>query len=61
MRTTKPTVVCAWCTRVLSEGSRDVTHGICDSCARDVLSLAEQSWREEERRGVHVAAGHFPI
>jgi hypothetical protein len=26
------TVLCAWCKKILREGSPTVTHGICDSC-----------------------------
>ena len=50
-RSNQPTVVCAWCTRVLSEGSRDVSHGICEQCARDVMSVAERTWRGQAMRG----------
>jgi hypothetical protein len=46
----KPTVVCAWCTRVLSEGTQDVSHGICSPCARNVLRSAEEMSRNEGPR-----------
>ena len=48
----QPTVVCAWCLRVLTEGDRDVSHGICPECAAEVLRVAEEQWREgAARRG----------
>lgn len=30
-------VVCAWCKRVIREGSEPVSHGICSSCAETLL------------------------
>ena len=30
--TSSPTVVCAWCQRMLSRGSTMVSHGICRTC-----------------------------
>jgi hypothetical protein len=31
-------IVCAWCKRVLSEGSEPTSHGICDECAAAQMS-----------------------
>jgi hypothetical protein len=32
-----PTVVCAWCDRLMAAGTRAVSHGICHDCARAFL------------------------
>ncbi|MCC7365705.1 MAG: hypothetical protein IT303_15180 [Dehalococcoidia bacterium] len=29
----RPTVICAWCDRVLVTGSSQVSHGVCEPCA----------------------------
>ncbi len=50
MSRNQPTVICAWCTRVLSEGSGDVTHGICPACSQDVFETAEKVWRDRDDR-----------
>jgi hypothetical protein len=34
----KPTVVCAWCSLVLHEGTGDRSHGICRRCAARFLA-----------------------
>ena len=34
---TRPTVVCAWCLRTLTQGSEDVSHGICLDCLRTYM------------------------
>jgi hypothetical protein len=37
----RPTVVCAWCFRVLERGGTLISHGICDDCvARLMQELA---------------------
>lgn len=33
METLAPTVVCAWCDRLLREGGHGVSHGMCEPCA----------------------------
>ena len=40
-------VVCAWCTRILSQDNRGVPHGICSSCPHDVLRMTREQWRDE--------------
>jgi hypothetical protein len=47
----RPTVVCAWCDRLLSRGTQMVSHGICRRCVRTHMpevwaDLArEQGWQ----------------
>jgi len=33
-----PTTVCAWCSRTLRTGNRDVSHGICHRCSRVLIA-----------------------
>jgi rRNA maturation endonuclease Nob1 len=34
-----PQLVCAWCKKIIKEGDKkNITHGICDSCAKDITS-----------------------
>jgi hypothetical protein len=33
-----PTVICAWCDRLLTVGGAAISHGICESCLRSMLS-----------------------
>jgi hypothetical protein len=35
---------------VLTEGDRDVSHGICPECAVEVLKVAEEQWQEGQQR-----------
>ncbi len=32
------TVICAWCERVLSQGGKLISHGICPACAAEYLA-----------------------
>jgi len=41
--TTLPTSVCAWCTKVIHPGTREVSHGICSACARALVATFEAS------------------
>ncbi|MCC6386682.1 MAG: hypothetical protein IT302_04795 [Dehalococcoidia bacterium] len=41
--TTLPTSVCAWCTKVIHPGTREVSHGICHACARALIATFEAS------------------
>jgi|MudIll2142460700_1097286.scaffolds.fasta_scaffold868714_1 rRNA maturation endonuclease Nob1 len=34
--------VCAWCNRVLQEGSEPATHGICEPCGKKVIDRNER-------------------
>jgi predicted RNA-binding Zn-ribbon protein involved in translation (DUF1610 family) len=34
--------VCAWCNRVLQNGSEPATHGICESCGKKVIDRHER-------------------
>ncbi len=33
-----PITVCAWCSRTLRTGNRDVSHGICHRCSRVLIA-----------------------
>jgi hypothetical protein len=35
-------VVCAWCNRVLKEGTEPISHGICPECAASLKSETEE-------------------
>jgi hypothetical protein len=39
--TSSPTVVCAWCNRLLNAGGQVVSHGICSACERNVMAKYE--------------------
>ncbi|MGH7752881.1 MAG: hypothetical protein ACREN5_08705 [Gemmatimonadales bacterium] len=32
-----PTIVCAWCGRLIAEGGAQVSHGLCPDCAARVF------------------------
>ena len=34
--------VCAWCNRVLQDGSEPATHGICEPCGKKVADRHER-------------------
>ncbi len=46
----RPTVICAWCSQLLSTGDGGVSHGICRECEVKVIQLAEEHWREAHAR-----------
>lgn len=46
----RPTVICAWCSQLLSSGDGSVSHGICHECEQKVIQLAEEHWREAAAR-----------
>lgn len=41
-------VICAWCQRVLHDGTVPPTHSICPSCQRAVLAQAEMSYKTKK-------------
>ncbi|MEO6398748.1 MAG: hypothetical protein ABIP13_09810 [Tepidiformaceae bacterium] len=42
---TSPTVVCAWCDRLLTAGGAAISHGICRPCARSLVANLKTSPR----------------
>ncbi len=46
---TRPTVVCAWCNRMLVAGTPQVSHGICPRC---VQTHMPDAWADLTREGV---------
>ena len=43
VNTNLPTSVCAWCTKVIHPGTREISHGICHACARALVATFEAS------------------
>jgi len=35
--------ICAWCNRVLQDGTEPATHGICHPCGKKVMESYEKS------------------
>lgn len=52
----KPTVICAWCSRVMTEGSGGVSHGICPECGVRIMEAADRHWEEGLRRVAAMAS-----
>lgn len=46
----QPTVICAWCGRIVSAHGTTLTHGICGPCANELLAVIEQQTREGGQR-----------
>lgn len=46
----RPTVICAWCSCLLSTGEGTVSHGICRECEQRVMALAEEHFRETPKK-----------
>jgi hypothetical protein len=44
----QPTVICAWCKRVLEMGGDGISHGLCDECAPTVLAEITRRLAEAE-------------
>ncbi|MEO6042986.1 MAG: hypothetical protein ABIQ47_03580 [Tepidiformaceae bacterium] len=44
-KTSSPTVVCAWCDRLLTAGGVAISHGICRPCARSLVANLKTSPR----------------
>jgi len=37
MSESRPTVICAWCGTTIEAGAKAISHGLCDSCAPEVV------------------------
>ena len=42
----EPQVVCAWCSKVIKDGTEPASHGICGACLELELSSIE-AWGKE--------------
>ncbi len=38
-----PTLLCAWCGKLMRAGTRDISHGLCEDCAASVLGTNPSS------------------
>jgi hypothetical protein len=50
-RILEPTELCAWCSKVLTQGKPGdgITHAVCPACAESVIKQNGQSWPTEQR------------